>query len=75
MDNRETLTPSNGDAIIKRHLFSEWRRKNWKKGRGDASGSISWADQIDKVSDPTWPVRAAQFLKPPALPGDTYYRY
>src|SRR5712672_1039656 len=29
-------------------------------------------DQIDRVSDPEWPLRAAQFLKPPALPGDTY---
>jgi len=24
------------------------------------------------VSDPVWPLRAAQFLKPPALPGDNY---
>src|SRR5258705_12855083 len=33
MDNRETLTPSSGDAILKRHLFSEVAR-NWIKGRG-----------------------------------------
>src|SRR6266481_3881393 len=33
MDNRETLTPSSGDAILKRHLFSELAR-NWIKGRG-----------------------------------------
>jgi len=31
MDNRETLTPSSGDAIIKRHLFSEVVQKNWMK--------------------------------------------
>jgi hypothetical protein len=37
-----------------------------------SGGSISCADQIDRVSDPEWPLRAAQFLKPPALPGDTY---
>src|SRR5258705_8633765 len=33
MDNRETLTPSSGDAILKRHLFSEVAR-NLIKGRG-----------------------------------------
>src|SRR5260370_21639445 len=33
MDKRETLTPSSGDAILKRHLFSEVAR-NWIKGRG-----------------------------------------
>src|SRR5258706_14730416 len=33
MDNREALTPSSGDAILKRHLFSEVAR-NWIKGRG-----------------------------------------
>src|SRR5258708_18737534 len=33
MDNRGTLTPSSGDAILKRHLFSEVAR-NWIKGRG-----------------------------------------
>src|SRR5258708_15872110 len=33
MDNRETLTPSSGDVILKRHLFSEVAR-NWIKGRG-----------------------------------------
>src|SRR5258705_3371033 len=33
MDNREDLTPSSGDAILKRHLFSEVAR-NWIKGRG-----------------------------------------
>src|SRR5450631_829327 len=30
------------------------------------------ADQVDRVSDSERPLRAAQFLKPPALPGDTY---
>ena len=74
MDNRETLTPSSGDAIIKRHLFSEATQKKSDEGRGDAGGSISCADQRDGVSDPAWPLRAAQFLKPPALPGDTYWR-
>src|SRR5258706_11909833 len=34
MDNRETLTPSSGDAILKRHLFSEVAR-NLIKGRGN----------------------------------------
>src|SRR6266478_10254673 len=34
MDNRETLTPSSGDAILKRHLFSGVA-KNWIKDRGD----------------------------------------
>src|SRR5260370_18225794 len=33
MDNRETLTPSSGDAILERHLSSEVAR-NWIKGRG-----------------------------------------
>src|SRR5258705_12248253 len=33
MDNRETLTPSSGDVILKRHLFSEVAR-NLIKGRG-----------------------------------------
>src|SRR5260370_26339683 len=33
MDNHETLTPSSGDAILKRHLFSEVAR-NWIKGLG-----------------------------------------
>ena len=33
---------------------------------------ISCADQVDRASDSEWPLRAAQFLKPPALPGDTY---
>jgi hypothetical protein len=37
-----------------------------------SGGGISCADQIDRVSDPERPLRAAQFLKPPALPGDTY---
>jgi len=72
MDNRETLTPSSGDAIIKRHLFSVVAQKKMEERSGDAGGSISCADQIDRVSDPAWPLRAAQFLKPPALPGDTY---
>ena len=37
------------------------------------SGERIWcADQVDRVSDSEWPLRAAQFLKPPALPGDTY---
>jgi hypothetical protein len=72
MDNRETLTPSSGDAIIKRHLFSVVAQKKLEERSGDAGGSISCADQIDRVSDPAWPLRAAQFLKPPALPGDTY---
>jgi hypothetical protein len=31
MDNRETLTPSSGDAIIKRHLFSEVAQKKLDK--------------------------------------------
>src|SRR5260370_15956437 len=39
-----------------------------------SGGSISCADQIDRVSDPEWPLRAAQVLKPQALPGDTYSR-
>jgi hypothetical protein len=30
------------------------------------------ADQVDRVSDSEWPLRAAQFLKPPAEPGDIY---
>src|SRR5712664_315006 len=34
MDDRETLTPSSGDAILKRHLFSGVA-KNWIKDRGD----------------------------------------
>src|SRR6267154_5095474 len=34
MDNRETLTASSRDAILKRHLFSGVA-KNWIKGRGD----------------------------------------
>src|SRR5258707_5011799 len=34
MDDRETLTPSSGDAILKRHLFSGLA-KNWIKDRGD----------------------------------------
>src|SRR5258708_11492643 len=33
---------------------------------------MSCADQVDRVSDSEWPLRAAQFLKPPALPGDIY---
>jgi hypothetical protein len=74
MDNRKTLTPSSGHATIKKHLFSEVAQKKLDEGRGDAEGSISCADQRDRVSDPEWPLRAAQFLKPPALPGDTYSR-
>src|SRR5258705_1633398 len=34
MVNRETLTPSGSDAILKRHLFSGVA-KNWIKDRGD----------------------------------------
>src|SRR6267143_6913906 len=34
MDNRETLTPSSSDAILKRHLFSGVT-KNWIKGGGN----------------------------------------
>jgi hypothetical protein len=34
MDNRETLTPSNGDAIIKRHLFSEVAQKKLEERSG-----------------------------------------
>src|SRR5258708_16612005 len=34
MDNREILTPSSGNAILKRHLFSGVA-KNWIKDRGD----------------------------------------
>src|SRR5712672_1959503 len=71
MDNRETLIPSSGDAILKRHPFSEVAR-NWIKGRGHIGRRISCADQVDRVSDSEWPLRAAQFLKPPALPGDIY---
>src|SRR5712671_2619083 len=71
MDNREILTPSSGDAILKRHLFSGVA-KNWIKDRGDVGERISCADQVDRASDSEWPLRAAQFLKPPTLPGDTY---
>src|SRR5258706_14773087 len=70
MDNRETLTPSSGDAILKRHLFSEVAR-NWIKGRGHIERAY-FVRRPDRVSDSDWPLRAAQFLKPPALPGDTY---
>jgi Trp operon repressor len=34
MDNRETLTPSNGDAIIKRHLSSEVAQKKLERKVG-----------------------------------------
>src|SRR6266852_2008034 len=34
MENRDTLNPSTGDAILKRHLFSGVA-KNWIKDRGD----------------------------------------
>jgi hypothetical protein len=34
MDNRETLTPSSGDAIIKRHLFSEVAQKELEERSG-----------------------------------------
>jgi hypothetical protein len=74
MDNRETLNPSSGDAIIKRHLFFEVAaEKVGQRVDVTSGGSISSADQIDRVSDPEWPLRAAQFLKPPALPGDIYF--
>jgi hypothetical protein len=73
MDNRETLNPSSGDAIIKRHLFFEVAaEKVGQRVDVTSGGSISSADQIDRVSDPEWPLRAAQFLEPPALPGDIY---
>jgi hypothetical protein len=32
MDNCETLNPSSGDAIIKRHLFFEVAQKKLDKG-------------------------------------------
>jgi hypothetical protein len=32
MENRETLTPSSGEAILKRHLFSEVAQKKFDKG-------------------------------------------
>jgi len=38
MDNRETLTPSSGDAIIKRHLFSVVAQKKMEERSGDAGG-------------------------------------
>src|SRR6266404_1044332 len=73
MDNRETLTPSSGDAILKRHLFSEVAR-NWIKARGHI-GRAYFVRRPSRQSfgfRVEWPLRAAQFLKPPALPGDTY---
>src|ERR1700693_1455133 len=71
MDKRETLTHQVAIQLSRGICSPKWRRKNWIKGRGSGR-EYSCADQIDRVSDSEWPLRAAQFLKPPALPGDTY---
>src|SRR6266702_3864127 len=71
MDNRETLTASSRDAILKRHLFSGVA-KNWIKGRGDVGRAYFVRRSSRQSFGFRGPLRAAQFLKPPALPGDTY---
>jgi hypothetical protein len=73
MDNRETLTHQVAIQLSRGICSPNWRRKNWIKGRGSGR-EYSCADQIDRASDSEWPLRAAQFLKLPALPGDTYYK-
>ena len=60
MDNRETVTHPVAIQLLRGICSPKWRRKSWIEGRG---GSISCADQIDRVSDSEWPLRAAQFLK------------
>jgi hypothetical protein len=62
MDNRETLTHQVAIQISRGICSPKWRRKNWIKGRGSGR-EHSCADQIDRVSDSEWPLRAAQFLK------------
>src|SRR5258707_7743250 len=65
MDNRETLTPSSGDAILKRHLFSEVAR-NWIKGRGH----IERAYFVRRPSRQSFGFRAAASSGPiPKAPG------
>src|SRR6266849_1736163 len=74
MDNRETLTASSRDAILKRHLFSGVA-KNWIKGRGDVGRAYFVRRSSRQSFGFRGPLRAAQFLKPPALPGDTYSKF
>src|SRR5258705_3242902 len=65
MDNRETLTPSSGDAILKRHLFSEVAR-NWIKGRGQ----IERAYFVRRLSRQSFGFRVAASSGPiPKAPG------
>src|SRR5216683_3901899 len=63
MDNRETLTASSRDAILKRHLFSGVA-KNWIKGRGDVGRAYFVRRSSRQSFGFRGPLRAAQFLKP-----------
>src|SRR6266700_1088626 len=73
MDNRETLTASSRDAILKRHLFSGVAKK-WIKGRGGVGRAYFVRRSSRQSFGFRGRLRAAQFLKPPALPGDTYIK-
>src|SRR5260370_41188892 len=65
MDNREILTPSSGDAILKRHLFSGVAI-NWIKDRGD----VGRAHFVRRPSRQSFGFRVAASSGPiPKAPG------
>jgi hypothetical protein len=57
MDNRETLTHQVAIQLSRGICSPKWCRKKWIKGRGSGR-EYSCADQIDRVWDSEWPLRA-----------------